>query len=99
MHVIASQFAEERPNRNTHFRAKGTPTGNLTICQHATSNGKRRTRVKSTCANPPTTIRQDNDLIGNLDELSVCLTAGNYTQHIAVLWFDILHGSHIEQSR
>src|SRR5258707_10388696 len=98
MHVIPSEFMKERRDGHTHFRAKSATACNLTICEHAPGDGERYTCIKSSRANPPTTIRQHHGLVRNLYLLAPCLASNNNAQHVAILWLDILSRNHFQQA-
>src|SRR5260370_28569020 len=98
MHVIPSEFMKERCDGYTHFRAKSATACNLAICEHAPGDGERYTCIKSSRANPPTTIRQHHGLVCNLYLLAPCLASNNNAQHVAILWLDILSRNHFQQA-
>src|SRR5258708_12531569 len=98
MHVILSEFMKERCDGYTHFRAKSAAACNLTICEHAPGDGERYTCIKSSRANPPTTIRQHHGLVCNLYLLAPCLASNNNAQHVPILLLDILTRNHFQQA-
>src|SRR5258708_23208342 len=98
MHVILSEFMKERWDGCKHLRGKSGGACNLTICEHAPGDGERYTCIKSSRANPPTTIRQHHGLVCNLYLLAPCLASNNNAQHVAILWLDILSRNHFQQA-
>src|SRR5258708_15781381 len=98
MHVILSEFMKERCDGYTHFRAKSAGAFNSTISEHAPGGGEGYTCIKSSRANPPTTIRQHHGLVCNLYLLAPCLASNNNAQHVAILWLDILSRNHFQQA-
>src|SRR5260370_9556420 len=98
MHDIPSEFMKERCDGYTHFRAKSATACNLAICEHAPGDGERYTRIKSSRANPPTTVREHPGLVCNLHPLGPCLASNNNAQHVAILWLDMLSRNHFQQA-